>query len=305
MKIHYVKNKDIDKYRWDELIEHSFNGIIYAYSWYLDLMAENWDALIDDHYEYVFPIVWKKKFGIKYIYQPFFTQQLGLFSRKIITPEKVTAFCNSIPGEFKLINMQLNTFNTVEEIGFQITKRATFELDLILPYSLLSQNFSENVIRNYKKSQAGSCTFSTNLEPAKLITLFVEDKYQKITEIKDADYVRLSKLMYAVIARGVGQAWGVYGANGELCAGALFVESNGKIIFLFSATSEAGRKQGGMFFILNEFLKLNGGRNITLDFEGSDLPGLARFYKSFGATRMEYSLIKKNRLPFIIRIFKH
>ena len=111
--------------------------------------------------------------------------------------------------------------------------------------------------------------------------------------------------MYAVIARGVGQAWGVYGADGELCAGAMFVESNGKIIFLFSATSEAGRKQGGMFFILNEFLKLNGGRNITLDFEGSDLPGLARFYKSFGATKMEYSLIKKNKLPFIIRIFKH
>ena len=304
MKVKYVKNNEIDKYRWDELLEHSYNGIIYGYSWYLDIVADNWDALIDENFEYVFPIVWRKKYGIKYIYQPFFTQQLGLFSRKIITPEIVSIFCNSIPKEFRLIEMQINTFNILDNSNFKVIKRSTYELDLILQYETLAKSFSVNVIRNYKKSLAEPCTFSINLDPIKLIKLFIADKSQEIHSLKMLDYKKLNQLMNAVITRGVGQVWGVYDKTHELSGGALFVESNGKIIFLFSATTEVARKHGGMFFIINEFLKLNAGRNITLDFEGSDMPGLARFYSSFGAKRMEYSFIKMNKLPFFFKILK-
>jgi hypothetical protein len=61
-------------------IARSFNGIVYAYSWYLDIVSPGWDALVKDDYKSVMPLTWRKKYGIKYLYQPFFTQQLGVFS---------------------------------------------------------------------------------------------------------------------------------------------------------------------------------------------------------------------------------
>ena len=44
------------------------NGLIYAYSFYLDTMAKHWDAFILNDYEAVMPLTWNKKYGITYYY---------------------------------------------------------------------------------------------------------------------------------------------------------------------------------------------------------------------------------------------
>ena len=82
--LQYLKHGEIDFQRWDDCIDHAINSYVYAYSWYLNIVAGEWDALVeekDGKYQRVFPLPFRKKAGIKYIYQPPFTQQLGLFSR--------------------------------------------------------------------------------------------------------------------------------------------------------------------------------------------------------------------------------
>ena len=44
--------------------------------------------------------------------------------------------------------------------------------------------------------------------------------------------------------------------------------------------------------------------NIILDFEGSDFPEFARFYKQYGATAEIYKLVKINKLPWPISLLK-
>ena len=80
MPIRYVTYQQIDKAKWDACIASVDNGSIYAYSFYLDTMAKHWDALILNDYEAVMPLTWNKKYGIAYLYQPFFTASLGIFS---------------------------------------------------------------------------------------------------------------------------------------------------------------------------------------------------------------------------------
>jgi hypothetical protein len=41
-----------------------------------------------------------------------------------------------------------------------------------------------------------------------------------------------------------------------------------------------------------------------LDFEGSDIPGIADFYKGFGGLDEPYYFCKWNQLPWFYRIFK-
>jgi hypothetical protein len=66
----YLERHEIDISKWDRCIVNAPNGLIYARSFYLDAMAENWSALVSDDYQYVMPLTWNKKFGIKYLYQP-------------------------------------------------------------------------------------------------------------------------------------------------------------------------------------------------------------------------------------------
>ncbi|HRF18349.1 MAG TPA: hypothetical protein PK977_09275 [Chitinophagaceae bacterium] len=59
--IRYLTHREIDKAKWDYRVSSSSNGLIYAYSYYLDTMSKNWDALVLNDYEAIMPLVWNKK----------------------------------------------------------------------------------------------------------------------------------------------------------------------------------------------------------------------------------------------------
>src|SRR5437016_14568872 len=100
--IRYFQHHQIDKKKWDDSIRRSVNGMVYAYSWYLDVVSPNWNALIEGNYEAVFPLTWRKKYGFYYLYQPLFTQQLGVFfSVKKINGATVQEFLDSIPAQYR------------------------------------------------------------------------------------------------------------------------------------------------------------------------------------------------------------
>jgi hypothetical protein len=93
--ISYLTNNQIDKNRWDECIGQAVNGLVYAWSWYLDIVHPGWEALVEiecDKYLSVMPITSKRKMLVNYVCQPFFVQQLGVFSVRPITEEVTAAF---------------------------------------------------------------------------------------------------------------------------------------------------------------------------------------------------------------------
>ena len=54
--IKFLKNKEIDKQKWDNCLEKSSCAKMYVYSWYLDIISPNWGGLIEDDYASIFPI---------------------------------------------------------------------------------------------------------------------------------------------------------------------------------------------------------------------------------------------------------
>ena len=72
--IRYIRRKEIDIAKYDACIETAINARIYAYSWYLDIVADNWDILVLNDYEAVMPLPWRSKYFIKYVYPPAWTQ---------------------------------------------------------------------------------------------------------------------------------------------------------------------------------------------------------------------------------------
>jgi len=134
--IQYLTNKEIDKTLWNACIDKASNGLIYAYSFYLDAMVDNWDALILGNYEAVMPLPWRKKWGFYYLYQPAFVAQLGLFGNNL-SSELLTAFLNAIPKKFGYWDFTLNHRNVFAVTGFSLHQRSNFVLDLNKSYEVI------------------------------------------------------------------------------------------------------------------------------------------------------------------------
>lgn len=299
--IHYLRQNEIDKEKWDQCIDNSFNGMTYAKSWYLDLVAEQWEALVENDYERVFPLVFRKKYGISYLYQPVFTQQLGVFSTSLLTEETVTKFVDSIPKHFRFAEINLNTFNKLQNGKYKVYNWLNHELDLIKPYELIHKGYSTNLKRNLKKANKEKLTFSESIKPDNIIRIFRENRGSSLS-LNDHDYNVLTRLAYSGIYKGVLKTYGVYTDMNELCAGVIFLQSKKKKIFLFSGLTEQGKQLNAMPFLIDRFIQLNNQQHITLDFEGSNDTNLARFYKSFGSKEITYPHLKINQFNFPFNI---
>jgi hypothetical protein len=59
-----------------------------------------------------------------------------------------------------------------------------------------------------------------------------------------------------------------------------------------------------MFLLIDDFIRQNAESNLILDFEGSNIQGIARFYAGFGAEPQTYLSVRINRLPWLLRILK-
>ncbi|MFH0866986.1 MAG: hypothetical protein V1904_12385 [Bacteroidota bacterium] len=298
--IYHLTNNEIDKQKWDECILNSFNGLIYAYSWYLDIVCPGWEALVENEYERVFPITARKKSGIDYLFQPFFTQQLGVFSKNILNENIIDEFLCSIPGKFRLIEINLNVFNKIDASKHEVRLNKNYELDLIASYDILYKNYSENTKRNLKTAEKSDLSILKNFDHRKIIELFLMHRGKNIETLNDRAYKTFSKLIDVLSGKNLAHIWGVKSPEEDLCAAAIFIESNKRVIFIFSATGIAARSNGAMTFLIDNFIRENVQRNIILDFEGSNDLNLARFYKGFGSTECTYFQYKKNKLPQIL-----
>ena len=295
--INYLNHTGIDKHRWDDCISKSLNRRVYAFSWYLDVVCPGWSALIEDDYSIVFPLTQNRKWGINYLFQPYFAQQLGLFSVNPLTKEHVTCFIKAIPLKFKFLEIQLNSMNNFEKGDYESTQRVNHELNIASGYEELSGRFAQNTRRNIRKSKELKVMLSHKVGVDELIELFRENFGSKEGKLQAMHYQTLRKLIVHCQEHDLGYILGAFDETGVLSAAAFFLFDDAKVYFLFAASAPLARENGAMFFLINHFLGENAGKHLVLDFEGGNDPNLGRFYKSFGAEEVFYPALRINRLP--------
>ncbi len=300
--IKFLEHKDIDKTKWDACIENAKNSLIYANSWYLNIVSPNWSALIEDNYQSVFPLTWRKKYNIHYLFQPFFTQQLGIFSLNDIPNSLVEDFINAIPKKFYFIDINLNYSNHTSL--FKLISKTNLILECNSSNEISHNIYSENTRRNIKKANRNNLTISKNTSVDTLINLFKLNKGVELKHINNKAYKTLKILLELMLEKNIAEIHSVYNTLGVIIASVYFIKTNKRDIFFFSALTEQGKETGAMFYIIDEYIKHITSTSVIFDFEGSNDINLARFYKSFGAQEQNYYHLKINNLPPILRKFK-
>jgi len=298
----YHKNNEIDREQWDNCIRNSPGVNPYAYSWFLDLMAPGWQALVDDDYDSVFPVPGFNRFGIQYIATPVFLQQLGAFSPDKPASEAIVEFLDYMPDFFKLIDLCVG--QKIENDRYKVTEKTNFILDLSKPYETISDNFSNHCKRNIESSIKKKPELVSDITPEEIINLFLQNKGKEINDIKIRDYQRLKNLMNFCIKNKKGRIIGVRAARKRLIFGIFLVEIRGSKTILLVVNTPQSRERRIGYFVVNELIKNYSSTRIILDFAGSSIPSIASFMESFGCVKVPYYRIYRNKLFWPVSMFK-
>lgn len=293
--INYLEHKAIDKAKWDALIAEC--GNIYAYSWYLDIVHPGWEALVEDDYQAGMPLTGGKKFGVRYLFQPYFVQQLGVFSKAPLTKEKLNDFLNAIPEEYRFAEIRLNESNALDNDIKGVEYQRNIILDLNQEYDSIRARYHQNTKRNLAKAETQSLHLTDRVTPQQVVALFRNNRGASLDKWGDDEYAVLIQLTQEAQKHDAVFVWGVAdNEDGQPMCAAIFMKSNDRITFLFSGLNEAGKQCQAMTYLLDQVIRHYANQPMTFDFEGSDDDNLARFYLGFGGREVRYPGYTFNRL---------
>ncbi|WP_210461910.1 GNAT family N-acetyltransferase [Rufibacter roseolus] len=292
--IQLLRHHEIDFARWETCLQNARESLVYRQAWYLEVVCVGeWDALVEIQagaYVSVFPLPVRRFLGKKKVYQPLFTQQLGLVvtsASRHTAPEEYLALAADLYGQvqYQLPWPQEAAVNLPEAWTWR--RRPNFELSLGAEYTELGQNYANNLRRNLKKAGQEELILQPADAIQSLIELFQSTKGKELPELRPRHYQRLADLYAQAKQQGVGQVWEVHRQN-KLLAAAFILSTEQRTTFLFGASSAEGRTHNAMAFLLDQLIQREAGSGKTFDFEGSEVPGVAKFYAGFGAQPATY-----------------
>lgn len=306
MDIRHLTHAQIDRDRWDATIRQAANRLPYAYSWYLDAVCPGrWNALVERDYHWVMPLPWNDRLlGYRQLYQPPFCQQLGVFGKEVGS-KHTERFLLAIPKRYRYQDIQLNTQcrPPASWPRVSVQPRTNLLLDLQPPYPDLHAHYSKSLRKRLRKAQ-DQLQFR-QLSDAELIVPFYRQNLAGQVDLPHTHYRAIYRLIEAARSQGAVHMYGIYDEQGELCASGLFVASAGRIVNLFGSSNERGRAVHAMHFLLDRIIHTYSGQKLTFDFEGSDIPGVAAFFRSFGPEEEIYYRYQLDRLPGWVRSLRY
>jgi len=290
MKIIHLRNEAIDRERWDSCIAQSGNQLTYAFTWYLDVVSPHWEALVSFDYEYVMPLPAKRRYKVPYLVQPILTQQLGIFSKTEITESIVEEFIKEIPYFSYELNFNEQNFCPKALIF------PNFLLNLDKSYTEIKAKYTKNTQRNIEKAIKLNLKIRTGLS----VEDFLKFYYTIEKDFLTIRHSVLEKLLRMGISVNALKIYGVYSSEDKLIAGLCLLRSPKRLTYLLPASNNEGKASSAMFLLIDKLILENAGKEMILDFEGSSIEGIARFYKGFGAKNHPYYILKRFRPSFLI-----
>ena len=297
--LRYLTRKEIDAGRWDACIDGAATPLVYARSEYLDAMAPHWNAVVSDDYQAVMPLPFKIKWGLRYVTMPAFIQQLGIFSAGP-TSSELRQQCMAL-AEKRFRFGDYHFHHGHPEPRFR--PRNNFVLSLHAGYDTIRAHYRQDLQKNLARAQKFSLDFRAATDVAEVIRLYRSLYHQRQPSITDADYRNFEKLCRQLQQRKQVVLRAVYDGR-QLLATALCLKDHQRLYLLMSATTGEGRKKGANHFLIDRLVHEFSGTDMILDFEGSEVPGIAHFYKNFGTQLQPYFFHRWNHLPWPLSMLK-
>ena len=188
-----------------------------------------------------------------------------------------------------------------ENLGFHVSRRTTYRLDLQRGVPALMAAASELRRRDYKRLDEQ--LYVDTAVDAGVFTDMHTDYWRRRGQRDLIGRDLIVRVCSAAVARGQGALTGVRDASGTLHA-ALFApfDENSAYLLLSAIGTEAPRN--AMSFLIWKVATLLQGRTRWFDFEGGAEEGVGQYYRSFGAEAVEYLQLSRAANPLFAKLLK-
>jgi len=244
-----------------------------------------------DDYIAVMPLPRRKKFGINFVFTPSWIQQLGIFSKVKISHNTLALFLSKIPKKFIRIDYRMNAGNRMDNDLH--VKRKNYILDLNRDLDHIRMGFNSNRKRA-SKSDFNSFQINKTGEVNDFLELYkAQDRNFPMPKDGLEKLKNLMKLDNSLI-----NIW-IVTKKDEALAGLLWLKDKNRITYLVPVAKKEAKEYQLNSYIIFELIRDHQNSERVLDFEGSMIPGVERFYQSFGAIVENYPLVKKRFFYYV------
>lgn len=283
---------------------------LFHQKWWLDVVArDDWYYLVErtDAITMIWPVYILRRFLLNLCKMPPLTMFLGpVFlsedgdqdiqadeSRSKLLKAGIARIRPYVRKRFH-IAPGLNDLGVFEQAGYRIEKRITHKIDGDL-------NFPDDVLpgvrktrRNLINTSGNKCSVSCSEDPSDLMD-FVVASWHRRDQKPPYSLDLLKSLTTVAVQNGQGEMIYSHSLRGhELLAGGFFAWDSSTYYYIAGGFSPVDQQSIGMTSVVWHGISraLNGSRNF--DFEGSMVPGIAQFFRSFGSKPVEYFALSKN-----------
>jgi hypothetical protein len=296
----YLTRSQIPPEQWNAFIDASIQQTIYAQTWYLDVVAPRWGALIlsqNTDWQAIMPIPFHKKWGYWVVKQPLFCQFLGVFS--VNDSVNFEVLLNEFFKRFSYVSSYcFNPHNT-----FEIPNSTTCYTHWLKITKSYQQKFTPDRIRNLKIAQNYGWTLTKSNDITDLISIFKQNHASKIEgNVSESAYCLLTKLHEILVQKNKVNIYYI-SKNQRVESGIMLINNRFDLIYIFNAATTEGRKYNARTWLINKILSQY--PNYTFDFESPEIPSIATHYESFGSSAVSFKRLRYNKLPLILRVLQN
>lgn len=302
--IRYLTHELIDKNAWDRCILNAGNGMIFGAGFFLDEAYPHWNAVVKGDYEAVMMVPVKQKLHVLYALNPFFVRHVGIFASVTLSETQKLEMLNAIPNTIKLVKLFVEPLEISGKNGWTTQERVYQLLKLSGSPDVVEKKFSTNTRRNIKKAEKHELHLFREHDPSVVTEIFRKYKGAELEVFSDDDYNRLNRVMKSCMQHDAGDVWSVKDPHGNTLAAGFFCKWKTTVTFLKGAVTDEGKNVGAMHFLFSKVIKHYHPEFDVLDFGGSNVASVARFYKSLGGEDVNYVQIERDTLPGIVKMLR-
>ncbi len=289
---------------------HNNKGLrIFYQPWWLDCVCEKaWDVAIAEENGNIlgfWPIWRKKKIGISYIIMPKFTQVSGpvliypptqsIIKKQSFYKKAIDLLIEQLP-DAKWINLNLDYGHTNWQPfywnGFKQTSRYSYVIDNPPDNSNeLLTTFSKSARQEIKKAQKDLIVSESD----DMETFFMLNKKSFARNDQEMPflYAHLEKLYKTAVAHGSGKILLAKDNKGNVHSGLFIVWDNRQLYYIAGGGLPKYRDSGSKFLLSKEAILFAAKNNLSVNFLGSMIEGIAYYARQFGASPVPYHVVQK------------
>lgn len=284
---------------------------LFLTDWWMDAVCagKQWDVLLDldadSKPRAAMPFLIRERLHMRYIVMPQMTQIGGIWLRSDIQDDTdtVRSVCEHFARQIDDLHLsyyyqqypiQSPVPDIMLSLGFKIKPKVTYRLEDLTDLDKVINAFSKNKKRQLQRA------LSLHADRQMTVEEFYQFHAQCLKEQgKQISYTRefLLVLERKASRQQQCQIIRISNADNTPLAAAFVVWDANTLYYLIPCYSPTYKDSGAGALLALEAIKLAREKNVTFDFEGSMIRGVANHYKQFGTTPTTYYSIERYYNP--------